>query len=151
MNAPFAPVDLQSSYADVAALLKILADPAATKQRLDELMAQETAAREQIAALNEMAADTRRQNSAAQAATIVADRRKAALDTREGEIETRAQALELTEATRSHKALQRREAAVQAREDAAAREEKRLATVKTDLESRHTKIRDLAGTLAAPR
>jgi hypothetical protein len=147
MTAPFAPVDPHSSYADVSALLKILADPAAHKARLDELIAQETAAKEQIAALNDMAADTRRLHSAAEATNIVSTNRKAALDAREAELDTRAQALELTEATRSHKALQRREAAVQAREEAATREEKRLATVKTDLEGKHRSIKGLADTL----
>jgi ribosomal protein L16 Arg81 hydroxylase len=147
MNAPFVPDDLQSGYADAFALLKILADPAAHKQRLDELVAQENATNEQIAALNEMAGDTRRLHTAAQAATIVLNNRKTALDTREAEIDTRAQALELTEATRSHKALQRREAAVQAREGEAVREEKRLAAVKTDLEGKHASIKGLADTL----
>jgi len=146
MNAPFAP-DLQSGYADAFALLKILADPAAHKQRLDELVAQENATNEQIAALTEMAADTRRLNTAAQAATIVLNNRKTALDTREAEIDTRASALSLTEATRSHKALQRREAAVQAREEAATREEKRLATVKADLQDKYASIKGLADTL----
>jgi hypothetical protein len=139
--------DLHSGYADVAALLAILADPEKTKQRLDELIAQENATKEQIAALNEMAADTRRLHSTAEAENIVSNKRKAALDTREAELDTRAQALELTEATRSHKALQRREAAVQAREEVVAREEKRLAAVKTDLEGMHDKIKNLAGTL----
>jgi hypothetical protein len=142
-----APITFNDSYADVSALLKILADPAAHKARLDELIAQEAAAKEQIAALNEMAADTRRLHSAAEATNIVSNNRKTALDTREAELDTRTQALELAEATRSHKALQRREAAVQAREEAVAREEKRLAAVKTDLEGKHAKIKNLAGTL----
>jgi hypothetical protein len=139
--------DLHGGYADVSALLTILADPATHKTRLDELIAKENAAKEQIAALNEMAANTRRLNSAAEAANIVSANRKAALDAREAELDTRAQALELTEATRSHKALQRREAAVQAREDTVAREEKRLAKVKTDLEGKHASIKGLADTL----
>ena len=147
MNAPFVPDDLQSGYADAFALLKILADPAAHKQRLDELVAQENATNEQIAALNEMAADTRRLNTAAQATTIVLNNRKTALDTREAEIDTRAQALELTEATRSHKALQRREAAVQAREEAATREDRRLTAMRTDYEGKLGKIKNLAGDL----
>jgi hypothetical protein len=138
---------LHGGYADVAALLAILADPEKTKQRLDELIAQENATKEQIAALNEMAADTRRLHSTAEAENIVSNKRKTALDTREAELDTRAQALELTEATRSHKALQRREAAVQAREEVVAREEKRLAAVKTALEGMHDKIKNLAGTL----
>jgi hypothetical protein len=146
MNAPFTP-DLRGPSADLGDLLALLVSPAATKQRLDELVAQENAAKEQIAALNEMAADTRRLHATAEALTIVLSNRKAALDTRALELDTRAQALELTEATRSHKALQRREAAVQSREEVVAREEKRLATVKTDLEGKHDKIKNLAGTL----
>jgi F0F1-type ATP synthase epsilon subunit len=67
LNPPITPIDLSGGYADVSALLTILADPAAHKARLDELIAQETAAKEQIAALNDMAADTRRLHSAAEA------------------------------------------------------------------------------------
>jgi hypothetical protein len=139
--------DLHGGYADVSALLTILADPEKAKQRLDELVAQETAAKEQIAALNDMAADTRRLHSAAEATNIVSTNRKAALDAREADLDTRAQALELTEATRSHKALQRREAACLAREEAATREEKRLAAVKADLEGKHASIKSLADNL----
>ena len=144
MNAPFTP-DSHGFYADgVYALLTILSDPAKHKQRLDELLAQENAAKEQIAMLNDMSADTRRLHTAAEATNIVSNKRKAALDQREADLDTRAQALELTEATRSHKALQHREAAVQAREDAVAREEKRLATVKSGLDEKHAKIKSLA-------
>jgi hypothetical protein len=143
MNAPFTPADLQADYANVFALLAVLADPEKTRARLNELIAQEKAVDEKTAAFNEMHADTRRLHSAAEATTIVLNNRKAALDTREGEIDTRAAALELTESTRSHKSLQRREAACLAREEAAAREEKRLATVKTDLHDKHEKIRRL--------
>jgi hypothetical protein len=146
MNAPLTS-DLRGASADLAALLALLVDPGATKQRLDELIAQENSTKEQIAALNAMAADTRRLHSAAEATNIVSNNRKVALDTREAELDTRAQALELTEATRSHKALQRREAAVQAREEAAVREEKRLATVRSDLEGKHGQIKNLASTL----
>jgi hypothetical protein len=147
MNAPFVPDDLQSSYADAFALLKILADPAAHKQRLDELVAQENSAREQIAALNEMAADTRRKNSAAEALTIVLTNRKTALDTREGELDTRAKSLEQSETKKSDAALQRREKAVQAREDAATLEAERLAAMRADLEAKHGRIKNLAGAL----
>jgi hypothetical protein len=44
-------------------------------------------------------------------------------------------------------ALERREAACQAREEALAREEKRLAAIRTDLEAKHGRIKNLAGTL----
>jgi uncharacterized protein (DUF3084 family) len=136
-----------NSYADLIALLTVVGDPEKTRQRLDELTAHQNAIDEKTAALNAMAADTRRLNTAAQAATIVLNNRKTALDTRESELNTRSQALELTEATRSHKSLQRREAACLAREEAVAREEKRLVTVKTDLEGKHAKIKGLAGAL----
>jgi hypothetical protein len=145
MNAPI--TFRAAEYTELHSLLAVIADPAKHKQRLDELIAQESAAKEQIAALNEMAADTRRLNTAAQAATIVLNNRKTALDEREAELDTRAKTLELTEATRSHKALQAREAAVQAREAAVAREEKRLAAVKTDLADKHASIKGLANTL----
>ena len=148
MNAPFSP-DLRDAYADgVYALLRVVADPATHKARLDELIAQENAAKEQIAALNDMAASTRRQNSAAEALTIVLNKRKAVIEARETELDTRAQALELTEATRSHKALQRREAACQAREEALAREERRLAALMADHNAKAGKLKDFAGTLA---
>jgi hypothetical protein len=139
--------DLRGASADLAALLALLVDPAATKQRLDELIAQETATREQIAALNAMAADTRRLHSAAEATNIVSSNRKTALDTREAELDTRAATLELTEATRSHKALQRRENAVQAREEMATREAERLAVLRSEYEAKHAKIKGLAGAL----
>jgi hypothetical protein len=147
MNAPFAPVDPHSSYADVSALLKILADPATHKARLDELLAAEAAAREQIAALNDMAADTRRLHSAAEATNIVSNNRKQTLDTREAELDTRAAALEMTEATRSHQSLQRREAACLARENVVAQAEKRLAKDRADLAGKHASIKGLAETL----
>jgi len=145
MNA-FTPVDLNVGT-DLSALLQLLVDPAKTKARLDELIAQEKAAKDQIAALNEMAADTRRLHTSAEAANIVSNNRKTALDAREADLDTRAQALELTEGTRSHKALQRREAAVQAREEAVAREEKRLTALEADCKNRLDKIKNFAGNL----
>jgi len=145
MNAPFTPVDPQSSPAD--ALLKILADPVAHKARLDELIVQETAAKEQIATLNAMAADTRRLHSAAEAQNIVSNNRKAALDAREAELDERAKSLEQTEAKRSEAALRRRENAVQAREEAATREAERLAVLRSEYEAKHARIKDLSTTL----
>jgi hypothetical protein len=147
MNAPFAPVDLNAGYADVSALLKILADPVAHKARLDELVGQEKSTREQIAALNAMAADTRRLHSAAEATNIVSTNRKAALDAREAELDTRAAALEMTEATRSHQSLQRREAACLTRENVVAQAEKRLAKDRADLAGKSASIKGLADTL----
>jgi hypothetical protein len=147
MNAFTPVVDPHAGYADVSALLTILADPEKTKARLDELVAQENAVKEQIAALNEMADDTRRQNSAAQAATIVADRRKLALDAREAALDERASTLDQAENLRSDTALRRREAAVTAREEAAAKETQRLAALKADYEGKAAKIKNLAGAL----
>ena len=142
-----APITFNGAYDDVSALLKILADPATHKARLDELIAQEAATKEQIAALNEMADETRRANTTAQATEIVLNNRKTALDAREAEIAERAKNLELSEATRSDAALRRREAAVQTREAAATREAERLAAIKTDLEGKHAKVKDLVGAL----
>jgi hypothetical protein len=90
MNATINPADANAA---VFALLTVVADPAAHKARLDELIAQESATGEQIAALNAMAADTRRLHSAAEAQNIVSNNRKTALDAREAELDTRAQAL----------------------------------------------------------
>jgi hypothetical protein len=145
MNAPFTPVDSHGDY--VTALLTILADPVKTKARLEELVAQEKATQERIDALNEMAVDTRRLNSAAQAANIVSDNRKTALDAREAEIEERTKVLELAESARSEKSLQRREAAVLAREQRATREEERLTALQADCKNKLDKIKNFAGNL----
>jgi len=148
MNAhtPFTS-DLRGASADLAALLALLVSPAATKQRLDELVAQENATREQIAALNDMAADTRRMNTAAQAATIVLNNRKTALDAREAEIKQ-------LEATGSEAAMRRREAAAAAKEKAAAvkenaveRREAAVAKREAEIEAKHRSIKGLADTI----
>jgi hypothetical protein len=139
---PINPAD-HGAYTDVAVLLKILSDPAKHKSRLDELIAQENAAKEQIAALNAMAADTRRQNSAAAALTIVLNNRKTALDEREAALDEKAKHLDLGSAA----SLKRRETAVHAREEAATREEARLAAIRTELDGKHKKIQNLAGAL----
>jgi hypothetical protein len=125
------------------ALLTILADPDKHKQRLDELMAQEKAARDEINALNGMAAITRRRSSEAEAAMIVATNRKAALDAREAEIEERTKNLDSIEARRADTALQRREAAVTAREEAATREAERLAASRAEFETKVAKFKKL--------
>jgi hypothetical protein len=127
--------------------LTILADPTMHKARLDELIAQEKATKEQIAALNAMAGETRRLHTTAAATNIVSENRKAALDAREAEIEQRATQLEQSESTRSDAALRRRENAVEAREEANKREADRLAALKTDLQARHAKIKNLASSL----
>jgi hypothetical protein len=147
LNPPITPIDLSGGYADVSALLTILADPVKTKQRLDELVAQEAATKEQIATLNGMAAETRRLHSAAQATNIVSDNRKAALDAREAEIQQRAEQLELSESTRADAALRRREAACTAQEAANKRESERLAAMRADYEGRLAKIKNLTVTL----
>jgi DNA repair exonuclease SbcCD ATPase subunit len=135
--------DLHGGYDDLSRLLAIIKDPDTHKKRLDELIAQEAATKKQIAALNEMADETRRLNTAAQATTIVLNNRKTALDAREAELAERAKNLELSEATRSDAALRRREAAVQTREAAATREADRLAAIRTDLETKLEKIKRL--------
>lgn len=146
-NPPITPVDLHGAYDDLSRLLAILADPAAHRQRLDELVAQENTTKAEIATLNAMAAETRRLHSTAQATNIVSDNRKTALDAREAEIEQRTNQLELAESARSEAALRRRENAVQAREEAAAREAERLAAIRKDYEARLGKIKNLTATL----
>jgi hypothetical protein len=147
LNPPITPIDLSGGYRDLAALLQILANPDQHKQMLSELIAHENAAKEQIAALNEMAADTRRLNSAAQAANIVSDNRKKALDAREAEIAQRAEQLEQNSAKLSAASLQKRENLVAAREQAAVVEADRLAVMRADLEGKHASIKGLADTL----
>jgi hypothetical protein len=138
MNAPV--IEFHPASTDLAALLALLVDPAATKARLDELVAQEAATKEQIAILNEMAADTRSLHSAAQATNIVSNNRKTALDEREVALDDRQKNIESSEAARSDTALRRREAAVQAREESAKREGERLAAVKADYEGKLARI-----------
>jgi len=134
-----------------AALLKILADilddPEKHRQRLEELRAQEKATRDEINALNSMAAITRRRSSEAEAAMIAATNRKTALDKREEELEERAKNLESIEARRSDRALQLREDAVTAREETATREAERLAAMRKDYEDKLARIKNLAGAL----
>jgi uncharacterized sporulation protein YeaH/YhbH (DUF444 family) len=129
------------------ALLTILADPDLHKKRLEELRAQEKATRDEINALNSMAAITRRRSSEAEAAMIVAKNRAAKLDAREAEIEEKAKSLDTLNARRSDMALAAREAAVEAGELANKREADRLAVLKADLEGRHAKIKTLASSL----
>jgi cell division protein FtsB len=126
-----------------AALLKILADPALHKQRLDELVAQEKATRDEINALNSMSAITKRRSSEAEAAMIVAKNRAARLDAREAEIEERTKTLESIEARRSDRALQLREDAVTSRENIARVEAERLAAVKADYDAKIAKFKKL--------
>lgn len=120
---------ISDEFLALLALLAVIKDPDTHKKRLDELIAQEAAAKEQIAALNEMAGETRRLNSAAQATTIVLNNRKTALDAREAEIAESAKNHDLAVAAHKsdvHQASQklsqreaeltRREAALQSRE-----------------------------------
>jgi len=147
MNVSFAS-DLHGAYADgVYALLTVVADPATHKARLDELIAQENAAKEQIAALNEMAADTRRMNTAAQAATIVLNKRKTALDEREAALNERAKSLEQHEGKVSAASLQRRENLVAAREVSVQAREQAAARQAEQLDAKHARIRDLSANL----
>jgi hypothetical protein len=142
-----APLDLHNAFDDVTRLLAIIADPAAHRQRLGELVAQENKTKAEIATLNAMAAETRRLHSTAQATNIVADRRIAALDAREAELDQKAEQLERSESTRSDAALRRRESAVEARENAARAESERLAAARKDYESRLAKIKTFSSTL----
>jgi hypothetical protein len=130
------PITTDPHLGAADALLAILADPAAHQARLDELVAQEKSTKEQIAALNEMAADTRRQNSAAQAATIVANNRKIAQDKRDAELDERTEIIEQVEARRRDAALAARELAVTTRENSVKAEAERLAAIRTDYEGR---------------
>src|SRR5258705_11196991 len=84
------PIDVSGGYADVSALLQLLIDPAATKQRLDELVAQEKATAERIEALNKMEHETRRLHKTAQSTKVVSENRQAALDAQEAPIEQKA-------------------------------------------------------------
>ena len=114
------------------ALLAVIADPAAHKARLDELVAQENATKARIAELNDMASETRRQNSAAKAANIVSDNRKTALDAREAEIGERAKNLDLAIAAQKKsdqataEKLRQRETTVSLRESTLERREARI-------------------------
>jgi hypothetical protein len=144
-NPPIA--DLHGAYDDLAALLKVLVDPTTHKARLDELIAQEAASKEQIATLNAMAGETRRLHSTAQATNIVSENRKVALDAREAEFEQRAEQLEQSEARHSAASLQSRENAVEAKGEALKREADRLSAMRTDLEGRLAKIKGLTASL----
>jgi uncharacterized phage infection (PIP) family protein YhgE len=135
------PIDVSGGYADVSALLQLLIDPGATKQRLDELVAQENATKERIEALNKMADETRRLHNTAQATNIVSDNRKKELDAREAEIEQ-------SESRHSDAAVQKREAAVtrrenlvEARENAGKAEADRLAAMRKDYEAKLGKLK----------
>jgi hypothetical protein len=139
--------DVHGAYDDLSRLLAVIADPVQTKQRLDELIAQEKATQERIAALNEMAADTRRLHSAAQATKIVSDRRATALDARESELSDREKRIEQAEEKVTAASLQKRENLVSDREQKVEREEKRLTTVKSELDGKHAKVKNLAATL----
>jgi ABC-type transporter Mla subunit MlaD len=132
--------DLHDGY---AALLKILADPDLHKKRLEELMVAEKGARDEINALNQMAAITRRRSSEAEAAMIVAKNRAAKLDAREAEIDEKAKSLETLETRRSDRALQLREDAVSQRENIAKIEAERLAAVRADLDAKIAKFKKL--------
>jgi hypothetical protein len=145
-NPPITDLHHASTEA-LLALLAVIKDPDTHKKRLDQLIAQEAATKEQIAALNEMAGETRRLHTEAAATTIVLNNRKTALDAREAELDERAKSLEQVESKRSDAAMRRRENLVASREQAALLEADRLAAMRTDLETRLEKIRNLAGSL----
>jgi uncharacterized protein (DUF342 family) len=133
-------IDPTTAADDFHSLLRVIADPATHKARLDELVEHQKAVDEKIAAHEELIAKTRGMHSKAEATNIVLENRKAALDARESEIELKAQALATAETLRSDAALGRRERAVAAREEAAKREADRLATLKVEYEGKIKKL-----------
>lgn len=153
MNAPttfntlMPPTDMTDAAATLLKLLNVLTDVEGMKRLLEELAAQETAAKEQIAALNAMAGDTRRLHSTAQATEIVLNNRKTALDAREGELNAREERIETAERRQSDANLRSREATVEAGAEANKRERERLAADRADLESRLDKIKSFSTTL----
>jgi hypothetical protein len=134
MNAPITPIDLSDGYTDLSALLKILADPAAHKAKLDELIGAEASAKERIAELHAMEADTRRLHNTAQATNIVLQRREAAVSAREAEAE---------EARPILASLQKRESAADAKENAVARREAAVAKREADADASFAKIKTI--------
>jgi hypothetical protein len=146
MNAPY-PVDLHSAFDDVSKLLAIIADPAAHRQRLEQLVTQENATKAEIDRLNAMAAETKRLHSTAVATNIVADRRIAALDAREAELEERADQLARSEVTKSDEGRRRRESMVEAREKATRAEAESLAATRKELDAKLVKFRNFSSSL----
>jgi len=144
MNAPFTPVD---SYADMSALLQLLVDPLKSKARLDEIIAAEVAAKEQIAELHAMEAETRRLHNTAQATMIVLQRREAAVSAREAEADDREAKVEQSEARHSDAALQQRERAADAKEAALKNEADRLAAMWADYQAKLEKLKGFSATL----
>jgi predicted nucleic acid-binding Zn-ribbon protein len=148
---------------EVHSLLAVIADPVTHKARLAELLAQEKATAERIAAHDELMAKTRGLNSAAEAATIVANNRKAALDAREAEIRARENQLAANIAQHNEAKKQlgaeirqreaaallkensviERENALSEREQTAKREADRLSALKTGYEAKIKKLREL--------
>jgi hypothetical protein len=139
--------DLHSAFDHVSGLIAIIADPAAHRQRLQELIAAEANAKAAIAELHDMEADTRRRNSTSQAREIVVNNREKALDAREAGIEQKADELAKSESTRSDAALRRRESAVESREAAVKAEIDRVAAMRKDYEARLAKIKTFSSTL----
>jgi cell division protein FtsB len=139
--------DLHTSFDDVSRLLALIADPAAHRARLEELVKQEAATKAEIAALNAMKSETLRLHQTAQATNIVADRRIAALDAREAEIEQRAEQLQRSEVTKSDEGLRRRESMVEAREKAARAEAESLAATRKELDAKLVKFRNFSSSL----
>jgi predicted nucleic acid-binding Zn-ribbon protein len=148
----------------VHALLAVMADPAKHKTRLDELVEHQKAVDEKIATHNELIAKTKGMHSAAEAANIVANNRKSALDQREAEIRTREEQLaadiakhneaqkqlgteirkrEAAAAAKETSVLER-ENALSAREEAAKQEADRLAALRTEYEAKIKKLKELS-------
>ena len=132
--------DLHSAFDDVSKLLAIIADPAAHRARLEELVKQEAATKAAIAELNDMKSETLRLHGTAKATNIVADRRITALDAREAELDKREAAIEQSEARQADASLKRREDAADAKEEALKRQAERLEATRKELDARVAKI-----------
>jgi hypothetical protein len=137
-NPPNNPIDLSGGYTAVSALLQLLVDPVASKQRLDEHIAAEAAAKERIEVANKMTDEARRLLSTAQATNIVSDRQKAALEKLKAELEQKADQLGTREA---------RCRATEAKEAALNREKETVAAMRKDYENKLAQIQNLAGNL----
>lgn len=131
---------IESAADQLYALLAVIADPAAHKARLDELVEKEKAAAARIAELNDMASETRRLHSTAQATNIVSDNKKAALEAREAELAQRAENSE-REYSRQKQALADREQKLQQREANLARREADLEKAKSEIASMQQETR----------
>jgi hypothetical protein len=143
MNAPFTPVDSHNAFDEWSRLLAVMADPATHKKRLEELNAAEVAAKERIAELHAMQAETVRLNTTAKATNIVADNRIKAVEAREAEADAREARLD----TKGDAALGRRESAAEAKENGLVRREAAVAKREAAADARDAKHKSYISTL----